>query len=376
MLNGNIYNAGNGTVTGNTALSVDGVVNGTLRNAGLLQGVTQESSDGESLPGIGIRLGPDGSIAGGIVNTGRILGDAAAIDLTAATRPTMIANQGGIIRGDILMAQSAPVADKLLAQGGLIAGQIRGDAADTLLANPGAGGMVIEGSISGFGNIAVNAGRTLVEGHIYSPGFLGLGLVAGVPATLALGAGQISWVGSLAIYGDGTLAIDVTAAGESGQIVAKTAYVRGSLELDLLPGTYAATTTYDDVVTAPGLGTTRRTTFKSVTTNVPGYTATVTYDNGTADVTLTRTGAPSVAAVGALAGPATSQAATAARSRLGRDLGPREGSLTASRAAGDTGANRSRDPARHEASRGNGSTGSADHAGGSRGGNGGGRGRG
>jgi hypothetical protein len=175
--------------------------------------------------------------------------------------------------------------------------------------------MVIAGSVTGFGNIAVNQGRTRVTGHVDSS-FLGIGLVAGTPATLELGAGQTSHISLLGISGSGTLATDVTATGEVGQVVARsTAYVRGTLELDVQPGTYGATTVYNDVVTAPGLRTTPGTTFKRVTTDTPGFTAAVTYDNGTADVTLTRTGSTAVATASLASTAATSQNSTVKNSR-------------------------------------------------------------
>jgi hypothetical protein len=185
--------------------------------------------------------------------------------------------------------------------------------------------------VTGFANIAANQGRTLVRGGIDSPGFVGIGLVSGTPATLELGAGQVSRIGMLAVYGGGTLATDVTASGEAGRVVAKSAYVRGTLELDLQPGSYGATTVYDDVVTAPNLGATPRTTFKRVTTNAPGFTASVSYEDGTADVTLTRTGTAAVAAATPRLASAAAQTTAVSQAsdppgKVGRSLAGRFGS--------------------------------------------------
>jgi hypothetical protein len=100
----------------------------------------------------------------------------------------------------------------------------------------------------------MNQGRTVIRGHIDTPGFPGVGLVAGTPATVELGTAQTSHIGLLGVNYDGTLATDVSATGDVGRVVAKSAYIRGNLEIDLLPGTYGSTTVYNDVVTAPNLG--------------------------------------------------------------------------------------------------------------------------
>jgi hypothetical protein len=306
-LDGKLVNRRGADISGITGISVGAVMGQGLYNAGLISGITNGAISSIGLVPRGIVVGPDGRIEGAIVNagiiqggfdtdTGQVVPGATAIDLTKAGAPTVIANKGGLIRGKVLMNQSQPKADTLLAEGGLIRGDVRGDYTDTLLVTPGSGGMVIRGAVVGFGNIDVNSGRTVVNGPINSSGFVGIGLVAGRPATLQLGTGQISHIGLLGVTADGTLATEVTATGEVGRVVAKQAFVRGTLELDLQPGNYGATTVYNDVVTAPKLGTTPGTTLKRVTTNTPGFKATVTYDNGTADVTLKRTSSVSVAA--------------------------------------------------------------------------------
>jgi hypothetical protein len=381
---GSLVNRRGGTISGATGLLVKSPVGGDIYNLGTIRGATNEQlTRGLSVAPSAIVVGPGGAVMGSIVNagvieagfdtdTGQVITSVTlpgatgptrlvAVDLGGASAPTVIANKGGLISGDVVLSQGRRLADTLLAEGGSIFGNVRGDGADTMLATPGPGGMVIAGSVTGFANIAANQGRTLVRGGIDSPGFVGIGLVSGTPATLELGAGQVSRIGMLAVYGGGTLATDVTASGEAGRVVAKSAYVRGTLELDLQPGSYGATTVYDDVVTAPNLGATPRTTFKRVTTNAPGFTASVSYDNGTADVTLTRTGTAAVAAATPRLASAAAQTAAASQAsdppgKVGRSLA----GAAAPKGAQERGARRSGAGARG----GDRASGRADHGGG------------
>jgi hypothetical protein len=347
---GSIVNAAGAEVTAIDAVEIDAAIGGTLRNDGLLRGLTSDSLRYYGLSPRGIVLGPNAQIAGGIVNTGTIEGGydetlgravagAPAIDLTAATHPTRIDQQAGAIIGDVLMSNG--VADTLVGEGGLVQGSVTGDAGDRLQIDTPANGLFsLQGAVSGLGAVAVLAGHGRLAGSL-SAERLTIGSGQGRPAALQLTAGTLAQVGSLSIGRNGTLATEVTAAGAAGQLVAGTASIGGRLEIDVSPGSYAATTVYDNVVTAPGLGT-PGVTFRQVKTDTPGFKATVSYDNGTADVTLTRVGHAAAAVASATA---ASPAAPAGRpARAGFAAPAAAGRAEARAAAGPAGG---RDGGRH-----------------------------
>jgi hypothetical protein len=350
---GSLINHSAADISGLNAVTVDASIGGTLTNAGIIRGITSgRFTEGLGLASSGIVVGPNASIAGGIVNNGTIAGAydtetgqyvngvflsgsttitrVDAINLTAANHPTRIAQRAGLIVGDIDMRNS--VGDQLVASGGQITGNVLGDAHDQLTLSSGppvasgaptpggpARSVTIAGDVTGVGAIAVPTGRAVMLGNISNVGALSIGNSTGPGGTLQLGAGDVANVGSLNIARNGTLATTVTADGSAGQLVAGTARIGGTLEIDVVPGNYAATTVYDGVVSAPGLGSTNA-TFKHVRTDTPGFKAKVTYDDGTADVTLTRVGAaartaadprPATTMAAADPNPATAKAATA-----------------------------------------------------------------
>ncbi len=223
---GGIVNSGTLVATANGAIFVErvstflgGITNSGTVTAGISGIFVQNvptftgniSNFGTITAGTGIDITNAVTFAGGaaIVNTGTITGSSSAIDVSGATSPVTIDQNGGLISGAIKLSANA---DVLNVTGGTIAGNIVGQgSSNTVNFAPGTGNTFTYGPGFGFSTINqvnVNSGMVVLNGAnsatnvTINAGTLQIGDVANPGATLTV-TNPVQVFGTLS--GHGTL---------------------------------------------------------------------------------------------------------------------------------------------------------------------------
>jgi uncharacterized protein with beta-barrel porin domain len=198
-VNGTVLNSG--TLTAVTSLGpaigiqVDGAsaVNGSIINTGM---ISVSAPAGVGAVGILVQ----GTVTGGIINTGTIIGGTAAIDLTQELAPTTIVQAGGMIQGAIKLSANA---DVLNISGGTLNGSI------TSLGTTSAlnlnGGLVLLAGTNSIGTATLTGGVLEVGNAANSN--TALTLLGGTPLAVNGGTleGHGTIVGGVNVGNGGTL---------------------------------------------------------------------------------------------------------------------------------------------------------------------------
>lgn len=308
---GLISAGGHGIIIGGTAVSGGSVaVNsfaGNVSNSGTITGKT------------GIVVGANVSFAAGygIVNTGNITGTSgAAIDVSAATSPMLIDQNGGTLSGDVKLSANA---DVLNVNGGALLGSIIGSgSSDTVNFKLGSGswGGNPNYAITGVNTLNVNSGTIVLDAAVNSAtnvaiagGILQVGDGSHLNATLDssvidITGGQLSGhglvVGGVTVGSGGTVSpggtigtmtISGSLTFNSGSIYGIELSPTQHSETDVIGSPGTVTINGGNVVLTPHLGTYTPTTVPILTSTgmlTGTFNPTVTYSGSTTlnDATL------------------------------------------------------------------------------------------
>lgn len=290
---GNITNSATGVITAATqGIAIDGILTGTLTNAGLID------------PSTGISV--TGQVDGGIVNSGTILATVAGISLAGADTATTITQSAGLIRGrtaDDLTTMTALDLDQTGAEqddtvnlnGGEIDGDIVGGGNDDVIV----GGDVAlrRGAVDGLDQFDVDSGRALLGTNLRGTDGEGLTVTNVNSMTVTAGTAYldddttVDIVGDYTQGGEGTVEFFLTTDTLThGQINAGgNANLDGALVAVVDGADFATiggdTFTYQDLITGTIAGT-----FANVSSSSIFFDAEAVYGAGFVDLQLLRQG--------------------------------------------------------------------------------------
>lgn len=290
---GNITNSATGTISAlSQGIAIDGVLTGTLTNAGLID------------PSTGISV--TGTVTGGIVNSGTILATVTGIDLDGADAAHTITQTAGLIKGrtanDLttmtalnLDQSGAEFDDTVNLNGGEIDGDIVGGGADDVFV----GGDVAlrRGSVDGLNQFDIDSGRALLGTQIRGTDGEGLSVTNVDSMTVTAGTvyldddTTVDIVNDYTQGGEGTaeffLTTDTTTHGQIN--AGGNANLDGALVAVVDGADFASvggdTFTYQDIITGSISGT-----FTNVSTTSIFFDAEATYGGGFVDLELLRQG--------------------------------------------------------------------------------------
>lgn len=138
---GDAINGGAGS-----GIDIQGIVSGALNNTGLI------SAEGTS-GGTAVKV--DGTLTGGLTNSGRILGSDKAINLSGANTGTTVTQSAGLIRGNndgtitTALDLTNTFNDTFNGNGGTLDGNVLADASDDFVMTPGSSFVYLRGTASG-----------------------------------------------------------------------------------------------------------------------------------------------------------------------------------------------------------------------------------
>lgn len=290
---GDITNSATGVISALTqGIAIDGILTGTLTNAGLID------------PSTGISV--TGTVTGGIVNSGSILATVVGIDLTGADAAHTITQSAGLIQGrsaDDLTTMTALDLDQSGAEfddtvnlnGGEIDGGIDGGGADDVIV----GGDVAlrRGTVDALDQFDVDSGRALLGTQVR--GTDGEGLTVTNVNSMTVTAGSVyldddttvDLVNDYTQGGEGAVEFFLTTDTTThGQINAGgAANLDGALIAVVDGADFASiggdTFTYQDLITGAISGT-----FANVSSSSIFFDAEATYGGGFVDLELIRQG--------------------------------------------------------------------------------------
>jgi outer membrane autotransporter protein len=297
---GSIANSGLIQSTAARGVAIDGVVTGTLTNqaSGTIRGAVD-----------GIEV--NGTVTGGIANAGTIIGETfAAVDVSGADAAHTITQTAGLIRGGtggpigIAMSLNNTFADTVNANGGIIDGNIVGDASDIddITMNPTSSFVYLRGTASDIDQFnKQGAGNALLGAASRgATGTNAVGVTVNAASMTNSGTGrlyiddntQVNLTGAFAQTA-GTLEYfltpDMTPTG-FGQIAAGSASLGGSIAAYINPAAFAAaggtTFTYTGVITGTTSGT--FTNAASIELNALFFEGEADVQAGAVDIILTR----------------------------------------------------------------------------------------
>jgi fibronectin-binding autotransporter adhesin len=293
VLTGNIIQSG--TVVGTTGdgIRIRGTVSGSVTNLEMLQGAVAG-------------LANESTIAGGITNSGTIVGTQQSIDLQLETGATTITQTAGLLQGTLRLDQSVTEYDDTVNfNGGQLRGNIDGGGGDDI--NVAGNFAYVNGTADELDQVTVNSG-TAVFGST-AVGVDGVGVTFTNTNALTVNGGTaylddnttIGLNNDLTVNANGTLAYYLTSnTATHGQVNAgANANLDGTLRAVTDGTSFASiggdTFTYTNIITGAVNGT-----FADVTTNSLFFDAQAIYHANAVDLELDRLSFNDVLTLGTL----------------------------------------------------------------------------